>query len=472
MKRTLTNAQFAPLEVTRVKAELVFVGTELLLGEILNTNAQFLSERLALLGIDVYHEQTVGDNADRLAGVLRLALERSDVVITSGGLGPTMDDLTREVAAEVAGRPLAIDEGLLADLQAWFARRGVSMAENNKRQVMVPAGATVLKNDRGTAPGLLIPCPGGKSLILLPGPPVELRPMFEKQVIPHLTDRMGGTPLSLVSRVLRFIDIGESAMEERLKDLIVSQSDPSIAPYAKLGECHLRLATKSPDLATGMARIAPVEAEIRRRLGKHLYGTDNTTLEAAVGELLRERGLTVALAESCTGGLVAKRITDVAGSSAYFGMGFTTYSYEAKSRFLGVSPELLAEEGAVSEAVVRAMAEGALERSGADVAIAVSGIAGPDGGSADKPVGTVWFALAARGWAPPHGVTSADGGASADGATSPQGAGVAVDAVGPAVPAGVWALMRHSRGSRADVRGQSATIALAMLRRYLVGHPI
>lgn len=422
-------------------AELLFVGTELLLGEILNTNAQYLSERLALLGIDVYYQTTVGDNPERLRGVVRQALSRADVVIASGGLGPTMDDITREIAAEVTGRPLQLDGALVAELEAWFAGRGRRMAENNKRQCLVPDGATVLRNDRGTAPGLIIPAEGDRAVVLLPGPPIELQPMFERQVIPYLTGRLGGVPLALVSRTLRFIDIGESALEDALKDLITNQTDPTIAPYAKTGEVHLRLATRAPDAESGLGRIAPMEAEIRRRLGQHLYGINATSLEEAVGELLKERSLTLTLAESCTGGLVAKRITDVPGSSAYFGIGFATYANEAKVRFLGVPEELLAEHGAVSEPVARAMAQGALERAGADVAVAISGIAGPGGGTPEKPVGTVCFALAGR-------------------------------AEQAGLPAGVWSRTLQLWGSRADVRERSAVHALAMIRRYLLGQPV
>lgn len=424
-----------------MNAELVFVGTELLLGEILNTNAQYMSEQLALLGIDVFHQQTVGDNAERLAAVFGQALGRSDVVIASGGLGPTMDDITREVAAEVTGRPLELNQELLQELQAWFAGRGRSMPENNVRQVMVPRGATVLRNDRGTAPGLIIPAPGGKAIILLPGPPMELRPMFERQVIPYLTSQAGGQPLALVTRVLRFVDVGESAMEEALRDLIESQRDPSIAPYAKLAECHLRLATKAASPEAGLARIAPVEAEIRRRLGQHIYGTDTTPLEQAVGALLAERGLKLTTAESCTGGLIAKRITDTAGSSAYFEYGFTTYSNEAKVKLLGVPEAVLAQHGAVSEPVVQAMSEGALGQAGADVAVSVSGIAGPGGGTEQKPVGTVCFGLAARG-------------------------------DGSGLPGGVWSRTVKLWGSRADVRERSAVFALAMVRRYLLGQKV
>jgi nicotinamide-nucleotide amidase len=425
-----------------VIAELVFVGTELLLGEILNTNAQYMSEQLALLGIDVFHQQTVGDNPGRMAAVFRQALERSDVVIASGGLGPTMDDMTRDIAAEVTGRPLELNQELLAGLQAWFASRGRTMAENNARQCMVPVGATILHNDRGTAPGLIIPAEGGKAIVLLPGPPIELRPMFQRDVVPYLTGRLGGAPLSLVTRTLRFIDIGESALEDAIKEIMAAQTDPSVAPYAKTGEVHLRLATKAATPAEGLARIAPVEQAIRARVGQHVYGLDQTSLEEAVGALLKERGLFVATAESCTGGLIAKRLTDVAGSSAYVGFGLVTYSNEAKMQLLGVPAETLAQHGAVSEATVQAMALGALRVSGADVAVAVSGIAGPGGGTATRPVGTVCFALAAKGSAAAHAET------------------------------GVWSRTHQLWGSRTDVRDRTATHALAMIRRYLLGQKV
>lgn len=375
-------------------AETVFVGTELLLGEILNTNAQYISQRLAELGIDQYYQVTVGDNAERLAGVLRLALSRADVVITSGGLGPTQDDLTRDAAAEVSGRPLELDEGYLAELQAWFRNRtgGREMPANNARQALVPRGARMMPNPVGTAPGLIVPV-GEKAILLLPGPPHEFRRMLHDHVIPFLTERMGGARLKLFTRTLRLCGIGESSVEQQILDLIQGQSDPSLAPYAKLGEVHLRLATKAPEPAEAEQRFAPLEAEIRRRLGQHLFGVDETTLEEAVGARLRERGWALALAESCTGGLIAKRITDVAGSSDYFRAGYVTYSNEAKIDLLGVRPETLASQGAVSEAAVLEMAAGAARRSGAPVALAVSGVAGPGGGTPEKPVGTVWIGL-------------------------------------------------------------------------------
>ncbi|WP_374712306.1 competence/damage-inducible protein A [Symbiobacterium terraclitae] len=427
-----------------MNAELVFVGTELLLGEILNTNAQYLSQQLSLLGVDVYHQQVVGDNAARLRAVLTQALGRADLVIACGGLGPTDDDITREVAAEVAGRALKLDEGLLRGLEAWFATRGRKMTENNRRQCMVPEGAKVLPNDRGTAPGLIIPAPGGKEIVLLPGPPGELQPMFARHVVPYLTARNGGRPMRLVTRTLRFVGIGESALADGLKDLLAGQTDPTIAPYAKTAEVHLRLATRAADQAEGLARIAPVEAEIRARFGRFLYGTDDEDLAAAVGRLLADRGLTLATAESCTGGLVAKRITDVAGSSAYFRMGFVTYASEAKERFLGVPADLIAAHGVVSKPVARAMAQGALERAGADVAVAITGVAGPGGGTPETPVGTVCFGLAARG-----------------GAEDGRGAG--------ALPGGAWTERLWLHGDREGVRERAAVHALAMVRRYLTG---
>ncbi|MFO7173457.1 MAG: competence/damage-inducible protein A [Bacillota bacterium] len=379
--------------------ECVFVGTELLLGEILNTNAQYLSQRLAELGIDQYFQVTVGDNPDRLEATLRQALSRADVVITSGGLGPTPDDITREVAARVTGRPLRLDPGVLAEVEGWFRRTGRTMPENNRRQALVPEGATVLPNPVGTAPGLIVPAGdgSGKALILLPGPPHELQRMFTDHVVPYLTSRLGDRPLRLFSRILRFCGIGESALAELLGEDLLTRSDPTVALYAKVGEVHLRLATKAATPEEAEGRFAPVLAAVRERAGRYLYGTDATDLETAVGALLRERGETLALAESCTGGLVAQRITAVPGASAYFLAGYVTYSNEAKVEVLGVPREVLAAHGAVSEATVRAMATGARERSGATWAVSISGIAGPTGGTPEKPVGTVWIGLAGPG---------------------------------------------------------------------------
>lgn len=380
-------------------AEIVSVGTELLLGEVLNTNAQYLSQRLAELGIDHYFQVTVGDNPDRLRATFRQAVGRADVVIASGGLGPTPDDLTRDIAAEVAGRALQLDEQVLVEISGWFGRTGRHMTDNNRQQALVPAGATVLKNPIGTAPGLAFATPAGQHFILLPGPPHEMRQMFEAEAVPVLTALMGDRQLQLVTRTLRFAGIGESAMAERVHDLFSAYPDITIAPYAKPAECQLRLATKATDRTEGLARLAPVEAEIRRRLEPYIYAIDETPLEAALGELLLAKGWTLATAESCTGGLVSQRITDVPGSSQWFLAGFVTYANAAKTAMLGVPAATLAAQGAVSEETVRAMATGALARSGATVAVATSGIAGPGGGTEDRPVGTVWYAVAG-----PHGV--------------------------------------------------------------------
>lgn len=406
------------------------MGTELLLGQILNTNAQHISQRLSALGVDCYYQVTVGDNERRLQQVLGQALQRADVVIASGGLGPTLDDITKEAAAAVTGRPLRLDDAVLARLEQWFRRGKRTMAENNRRQAMVPEGATVLENDHGTAPGLIVPAAAGKAVILLPGPPNELIPMFDGAVVPYLTARASGRPLRLVTRTLRFCEIGESALEERIQDLVAGQQDPTIAPYAKVGEVHLRLATKAADAEEGLARIAPVEAAILERVGEHCYGVDAVSLEAAVGALLAERGLSLAVAESCTGGLLAQRITDVPGASAWFKAGYVTYANSAKVE-LGVPAAMLAAHGAVSEPVAAAMAEAARSRAGADLAVGISGIAGPGGGLPDKPVGTVCI-----GWATPKG----------SGARTFR----------------YW-------GGRDAVRWRSAQTALCTVRRYLLG---
>lgn len=422
-------------------AETVFVGTELLLGEILNTNAQFISQRLAALGIDQYQQQTVGDNAQRLAAVLRQALERADVVITSGGLGPTQDDITREVAAAVTGRALALDQAVMDEVSGWFRRAGRPMPVTNDRQAMVPAGATVLPNPVGTAPGLIIPAGDGtppagdgqpRVIILVPGPPHEMARMVEDHVIPYLTGRAGGRPLGIFTRTLRFCGIGESAIEEALGDLMAAQTDPTIAPYAKLGEVHLRLATKAGTAEEARARFAPVESAIRGRVGQYLYGRDDTPLEQAVGAVLRARGQTLALAESCTGGLLAQRITDVAGSSEYFLAGYVTYANAAKQDMLAVPEAVVVEHGAVSEPTVRAMAEGARRRSGATYAVSLTGIAGPGGGTPEKPVGTVWVGLAG--------------------------------------PEGTRARLYQLRGGRAEIRRLAAQYALTYLWHHLLHH--
>ena len=375
-----------------MNAEIIAVGTELLLGQIVNTNAQFLAQELAALGMGVYYHTVVGDNLQRLVQTFQQAWHRSQVVILTGGLGPTTDDLTREGVASALELPLSFNEDVWQDIMGRMWRADRPIPENNRRQAMVPQGASVLPNPRGTAPGLALMVEE-KLAILLPGPPREMQPMFVDYVRPLLLERSGHGVI--LSRSLRVIGIGESALEEELADIIAEQDNPTIALYASLGELQVRLTAKSDDEAGARNIIAPVEAAIRERVGNAIFGTDKDTLASVLGQLLRERGYQLALAESCTGGLLGSMITEVPGSSDYFGAGYITYSNEAKEAMLGVPMSLIREQGAVSAAVAQAMAAGACKVSGADVGVAITGIAGPGGGTKEKPVGTVYVAVVA-----------------------------------------------------------------------------
>lgn len=375
-----------------MNAEIIAVGTELLLGQIVNTNAQFLAQELASLGMGVYYHTVVGDNLQRLVQTFQQAWERSQVVILTGGLGPTTDDITREGVALALDRPLSFHEDVWQEIIGQMWRTNRPIPENNRRQAMVPQGATVLPNPRGTAPGLAI-AEGSRLAVLLPGPPREMQPMFVDYVRPLLLERIGHGVI--LSRNLRVIGIGESALEEQIADLIEAQSNPTIALYASLGELQIRITAKAEDEGIAHDLIAPIETAIRQRIGSAIYGVDADTLPGVLGQLLREHGYQLALAESCTGGLLGSMITDVPGSSAYFGAGHITYSNDAKQSMLGVPMQLIAEHGAVSAACAQAMAAGARKVSGADVGIAITGIAGPDGGTAEKPVGTVYIAVVA-----------------------------------------------------------------------------
>ena len=298
-----------------MKAEIIAVGTEILLGQITNTNAQFLGQELAALGVSVYHESIVGDNKDRLIDTFQQAWARADLVILTGGLGPTTDDLTREAVAEALGLPLEFQADVWQSIVAHMQRAGRLIPQNNRRQAMVPEGAQVLPNPHGTAPGLLIR-QGGRMAVLLPGPPREMQPMFIEHVRPVLLGEIGHSVI--FSRSLRIVGIGESDLEEKIKDLIALQSNPTIALYAKLGEVQIRLTAKATDEAVARRLIMPLEQEIRCRLGAAVIGVDDDTLPGVLGNLLLQKGYTLALAESCTGGLLGSMITSVPGSSAYF----------------------------------------------------------------------------------------------------------------------------------------------------------
>ncbi len=372
--------------------ELLSVGTELLLGEIVDTNAAYLAEKLSGLGINVYHKTTVGDNAERLAVALRIALERADVVLATGGLGPTEDDVTAAGVAQVMRVGLVADEAAAERIQSFARQRGVKLLDSLLKQARVPRGSRVVPNPVGTAPGFIVE-KDGKTVIVLPGVPPEMKAMAEQTVLPYLGERArqeGGAVI--LSRVLRLAGIGESQAEAEISDLIHTHN-PTVAPLAKTFEVHLRVTARAPDRAAAEAMIAPVEAEIKRRLGKHIYGADGETLESVIGGLLRTAGKTLAAAESCTGGLIGHRITNVAGSSDYLLASLVTYSNEAKIKLLGVPPATIAEHGAVSEQTARAMAEGVRQTCGADIGLSVTGIAGPTGATPSKPIGLTYIGL-------------------------------------------------------------------------------
>lgn len=375
-----------------MNAEIISVGTELLLGQIVDTDAAHLSRALADVGIAVYRRSTVGDNRERLLAALRQALEAADIVFTIGGLGPTMDDITRDVLSEATGIPLVRDEAIVEHLREFFRRRGQDVLPSQLRQAMVPASGRALPNPHGTAPGLLFEMPG-KLAIAMPGPPGEFLPMLETEVLPLLRERTGGATIR--SRVVRVCGLGEARVEDRVKDLMLSDN-PTVAPYAKTGEVHLRVTARASSAEEAERMIDPVVEEIRRRLAEYVYAFDDEPLEAAVLRLLREQGRTLAVAESCTGGLLAQRITDIPGSSEAFLGGVVAYSNEAKTALVGVDPALIRTHGAVSEPVALALAEGARDRFGADFGIGITGVAGPGGGTPEKPVGLVWIALADR----------------------------------------------------------------------------
>jgi nicotinamide-nucleotide amidase len=377
-----------------LKAEIISVGTELLLGEIVDTNASYISRRLASIGVDVFYRHTVGDNLARMVQTLRAARRRAEVIILSGGLGPTPDDLTREALAALTQRPLVSVPEAELYMNNWFRERGRTPTPSNFKQCQVPRGGELLDNPVGTAPGLWVQHESN-IYIAVPGPPPEMHEMMEGQVLPRLRLRLQSEGAGVLwTRTLRLAGVGESQIADDLADLLAAQKDPSLALYASPGEVRVRLATKTANELVAAQIFAPVEQEIRKRLGAAVYGVDEETMEVAVGQALLAAGATLAVAESCTGGIIASRITDVPGASRYFKAGYVTYSNEAKQDILRVPAEVLANFGAVSEECARAMASGARERAGADYAAAVTGIAGPGGGTPEKPVGLVFIGIA------------------------------------------------------------------------------
>ncbi len=415
-----------------MQAEIICVGTELLLGHVVNTNAAFLARELALLGFDLHHTCVVGDNEERLCEALARAIERSSLVITTGGLGPTLDDLTKKTVARVLHRPLVHDAATSAALKTFFGTRPYD--GNQEAQAYFPKGATIFANNHGTAPGCAVTADNGCLVMLFPGPPRELEPMFRDMALPLLEKKMGA---SIVSFMVRTFDIGEGNAATRLGSLC-EQQNPTVATYLGAhNEVFVRVTAKAATAEEAKALALPAVEEVKRRLGDVVYGVNVESLEEVVVGLLRERGEEVATAESCTGGMLAMRITNIPGSSAVFRTGLVTYANETKTRLLHVPSDMLARHGAVSEEVARAMAEGVRKDAGSTYGIGITGIAGPDGGSAEKPLGLVFLALA--------------------------------------TPDETYCCKMQPKGiyrGRNFVRERSAGKALDMLRRYLEGKPV
>lgn len=369
-------------------AEIITVGTEILLGNIVNTNAEFLAKECAKLGLFVYHQQTVGDNMERLVEVIKEAKKRADVIILSGGLGPTMDDITREALAKVVGKELVLDEKILKKLREFFESRGRTMPDNNIRQAMAIPDSIVADNPNGTAPGMIVE-EKNKIYMLLPGPPIEMKPMFNDVMAKFIASKM---KMTIYSKMLKLCNVSESLVETQIKDLLDKQTNPTIAIYAKIGVISIRISATAQNEEEARSLILPVETELKHRF-KTLIFTDKEeeSLASVVIEMLRQRKKTLAVAESCTGGMLSSRIVDEAGVSDVFLEGLVTYSNRAKHELLGVKLEKIERYGAVSEEVAVDMVKGLIRTSGADAGIAITGIAGPKGDTPDKPVGLVYI---------------------------------------------------------------------------------
>ena len=411
--------------------EILSVGTELLLGNIVNTDAQMLSQGLSELGLNVFYHTVVGDNPERVTQAVDIAKNRADIIITTGGLGPTCDDLTKNVLAKAFGKKLVFDQESADRCKAFFDRIGRKMTDNNLQQAMLPEGCTILANDWGTAPGCAFYAEGCH-VIMLPGPPSECRPMFRYRARPYLEALSEGV---IYSHTLKLFGIGESTMESQLREQMNAMSNPTLAPYAKEGECELRVTAKAKTEAEAQALLEPTVEELHKLFGNKIYGMDVSSQEEVVENLLREKGLTIGCAESCTGGLIAKRLTDIPGASQVFRGGIVSYTNEVKHNVLGVPQDMLDQFGAVSEPVARTMAEGARKALGCDIALASTGVAGPDPDDRGNEVGTMFVAIA-----------------------TPDGSFVRPLHLG-------------NRPVRARLRTQTAHHAFDLARRYLTGLP-
>lgn len=370
-----------------MKTAILSVGTEILFGQIVNTNTVYLSQQMNMLGFDVMYHYTVGDNPKRVEEMIDLAFQDCDLILTTGGLGPTQDDLTKEVACKALDDELVMMDDVLEELERYFQTLGREMTENNKKQAVMPSRATVFHNDAGTAPGFALE-KDGKYIVCMPGPPREMTRMFQKSVVPFLQRMSQG---SLYYRQIRFFGIGESMLETKLMDLIDNQTDPTLATYAKEGECSLRIASKRDTEEEAKQAVDEMLEQVKDRVGHYIYSCDNEELAQVVAGRLMDKGLTLSSAESCTGGMFASTMTDIPGISRCFDRGLVTYSNQAKMEELGVRAETLEKFGAVSEETALEMVEGLQRVSGSDVCISVTGIAGPGGGTEEKPVGLVYI---------------------------------------------------------------------------------
>lgn len=373
-----------------MNAEILAVGTELLMGQIANTNAQYISSRLPDAGIGVFYHSVVGDNAARLKESLELALSRADIVITTGGLGPTQDDLTKETIAELMGKKLVLDEYSANEIKTFFEKINRKMVESNLKQAYMPEGCIIMRNEHGTAPGCIVEA-DGKVVVMLPGPPIEMKPMFENSVMPYFISKLEHR---IVSRFVRVFGIGESEVESRLMELVEGQTNPTIATYAKDGEVTVRVTAKCDFTEDGESYLSPVIEKIKEKLGIAVYSTEGKDLEQVVGEMLIDKKMSISFAESCTGGLISAYITNIPGISEVFYGSIVSYSNEVKEGQLGVKHETLEKYGAVSSQVAAEMAAGVRQRLGTDIGVSVTGIAGPGGATAEKPVGLVYVGIA------------------------------------------------------------------------------
>lgn len=375
-----------------MNCEILSIGTELLMGQITNTNAKYISSKLCEIGVNVLYHSVVGDNAVRLEEIFKIALGRADVVVLTGGLGPTEDDITKELVSQVLDRKLQFSDDVYSKIEDYFVRNNKRNAPNNKKQAYVPEGAIIIPNRVGTACGFIVET-NNKVVVMLPGPPVELIPMFEYNVIPYLSKRTGRI---IESKYIKLVGIGEADACDRIAELIAGQTDPTIAPYCGLGEVLIRVTTSGSSKEECSKVLEPVVRKIYERLGEYIYSEDGESLEEVVVKLLRDSNKTIASAESCTGGLLSAKITNVSGASKVFNRGIVSYSNIAKIENLNVPEEVLDKYGAVSEETAKYMADGVRNVAGTDIGVSITGIAGPTGGTKEKPVGLVYIGLSTK----------------------------------------------------------------------------